>query len=193
MLQPNSHMSPNFAQERQALDPGSALLAKRQSESGNAFILGQPTTAMWSSLGNFAARTTRLLTTTALGHVTRRTGQSTNRLACRRTRRCGTLFDAAKGILVNVEFYNLQPTASAAVYPQQLCKAILKDVKKFTAAQERASHLVCHKCSKCKLGRGAPVGTEHTLVPRERDADTPHSYQTHFQHLLAPPDTCATQ
>lgn len=39
MLQLNSHMSPNFAQERQALDPGSALLAKRQSESGNAFIL----------------------------------------------------------------------------------------------------------------------------------------------------------
>lgn len=119
--------------------------------------------------------------------MTRRTGQSTNRLACRRTRRCGTLFDAAKGIPVNVEFYNAQPTASAAVYPQQLCKAILKDVKKFIAAQERASHLVCHKCSKCKLGRVLEPSTHRENATQTHLTATSHIFSIFWHHSTRAP------
>ena len=57
-------------------------------------------------------------------------------------------------------------TTLAAVYPHQLCRAIIKDIKKFISKSASAL-FVGYKCEKCALGKDAPPGTEHTLVPRE--------------------------
>ncbi|CAE7280604.1 RE2, partial [Symbiodinium microadriaticum] len=51
-------------------------------------------------------------------------------------------------------------------YPTQLCKAIVKDVKKF-AAKDQDARFIGYKCKKCAMGRNAPPGTEHTMIPRE--------------------------
>ena len=51
-------------------------------------------------------------------------------------------------------------------YPTQLCKSMIKDIKKF-ANKEPGAQFFGYKCQKCALGRNAPPGTEHSLVPRE--------------------------
>ena len=50
--------------------------------------------------------------------------------------------------------------------PHQLCRSLIKDIKKYIGHVE-GEKFIGYKCPKCKLGRHAPPGTEHTLVPRE--------------------------
>ena len=50
--------------------------------------------------------------------------------------------------------------------PKQLCRAIIKDVKKYLATLGETK-FIGYKCPKCAQGRNAPPGTEHTLVLRE--------------------------
>ncbi|CAE7765903.1 RE2 [Symbiodinium sp. KB8] len=51
-------------------------------------------------------------------------------------------------------------------YPPQLCKSLVKDVKKFVNHTTGAK-FIGYKCEKCKLGKNAPPGTEHSMIPRE--------------------------
>ena len=54
-------------------------------------------------------------------------------------------------------------TTMASVYPQNLCRAIIKDAKKF------ANHvnLYDYKCERCALGRAATADMEHSFLPGE--------------------------
>ena len=62
-------------------------------------------------------------------------------------------------------------TALAAVYPERLCRSIIKDIKLFLDRQTNL-HVslienIYYECPKCKMGRSAPKGEEHTYVPGE--------------------------
>ena len=70
-------------------------------------------------------------------------------------------------------------TTQAAVYPGRFCKAIVTDIMKYLRGNKsgapQTTYLTNHqptkiyyKCERCRLGRAAPPGMEHTLVPRER-------------------------
>ena len=73
----------------------------------------------------------------------------------------------------------LNRTSLAAVYPRQMCQALCKDVVGYLkdvqylniSAWPKSLHYVWHShfyaCPKCKLGKTAPAGTEHTLIPGE--------------------------
>ena len=69
-------------------------------------------------------------------------------------------------------------TTQAAVYPGRFCKAIVTDIMKYIRGNKsgapQTTYLMNHqpteiyyKCERCRLGRAAPPGMEHTLVPRE--------------------------
>ncbi|CAJ1458578.1 unnamed protein product [Effrenium voratum] len=62
-----------------------------------------------------------------------------------------------------------QRTIMAAVYPRGFCKAIIADIKRFIAKPSRGheDYHIYYKCDRCRLGREAPPGTQHSLVPRE--------------------------
>ena len=68
--------------------------------------------------------------------------------------------------VLQATYKGMNRTTLAAVYPHQFCRAMIKDVKKFIAA-DKESYFIGYKCQKCALGKGAPPGTEHTLIPRE--------------------------
>ena len=71
--------------------------------------------------------------------------------------------------VLQATFNGMNRTALAAVYPHQLCQAIIRDVKKFLSASARGRpvYFIGYKCQKCTLGKNAPPGVEHSLVPRE--------------------------
>ena len=68
--------------------------------------------------------------------------------------------------VLQATFKGMNRTTLAAVYPHQFCRAMVKDIKKFIA-KSAESFFVGYKCQKCALGKDAPPGTQHTLVPRE--------------------------
>ena len=68
--------------------------------------------------------------------------------------------------VLQATYKGMNRTTLAAVYPHQFCRAMIKDVKKFIAA-DKESYFIGYKCQKCALGKSAPPGTEHTLIPRE--------------------------
>ena len=68
--------------------------------------------------------------------------------------------------VLQATFKGMNRTTLAAVYPHQFCRAMVKDIKKFIE-KSAESFFIGYKCQKCALGKDAPPGTEHTLVPRE--------------------------
>lgn len=52
-------------------------------------------------------------------------------------------------------------TTIAAVYPEKLCRAIIKDIKKMISYK----HDILYGCERCQLGRYAPRFMEHTYLP----------------------------
>ena len=79
---------------------------------------------------------------------------------------------------LQASYGGINRTTSAAVYPVRLCKAIIEDVKKFSRRHKNEVYHydiyyevyhydIYYKCEKCRLGKNAPPGVEHSLVPRE--------------------------
>ena len=57
-------------------------------------------------------------------------------------------------------------TTMAAVYPTGLCRAIIKDIKRFANYK---NHFVesYYKCERCAMGRAALESMEHSFIPGE--------------------------
>ena len=53
----------------------------------------------------------------------------------------------------------------AAVYPEQLCRAIIRDVKKFLSYKNTLEDY--YKCQRCAMGRAATADMEHSFLPGE--------------------------
>ena len=64
-------------------------------------------------------------------------------------------------------YQGISRTKAAAVYPHQLCRALIKDYKRFISRGTDATNFIYYKCEKCALGRNAPPDVEHTYVPKE--------------------------
>ena len=67
----------------------------------------------------------------------------------------------------------LNRTAIAAVYPRRLCHQVSQDLHFILTCRSWPRklwyvHGLYYSCERCQLGRSAPPGCEHTLVPGER-------------------------
>ena len=92
-------------------------------------------------------------------------------------KRCGGHKGQGHGILQG-KWAGLNRTTLAAVYPRRLCQQFCQDLMYMLKKVDRAA---CHpwprqlwwasgffySCERCQLGRSAPPGCEHTLVPGE--------------------------
>lgn len=62
-------------------------------------------------------------------------------------------------------------TSLAAMYPERLCKAIVKDIKLFSERQFAVhvtdSEALYYTCPRCSMGRWAPSFEEHNFIPGE--------------------------
>eukprot|EP00435_Cladocopium_sp_Y103_P017747 s172_g4.t1 len=56
-------------------------------------------------------------------------------------------------------------TTMAAVYPEALCKALVKDVKKYLDFRKNFHDY--YKCERCAMGRAATADMEHSFLPGE--------------------------
>ena len=56
-------------------------------------------------------------------------------------------------------------TTMAAVYPEQLCRALMRDVKKFLSYKNTVEDY--YKCQRCSMGRAATADMEHSFLPGE--------------------------
>jgi hypothetical protein len=56
-------------------------------------------------------------------------------------------------------------TTMAAVYPESMCKALVKDVKRFL--DHRNTFQDYYKCERCAMGRAATADMEHNFLPGE--------------------------
>ena len=63
-------------------------------------------------------------------------------------------------------FQGMNRTTMAAVYPEAMCKAIIKDVKNFIN-HKMILHENFYKCEKCAMGRAATADMEHSFIPGE--------------------------
>ena len=63
-------------------------------------------------------------------------------------------------------FQGMNRTTLAAVYPEAMCKAIIKDIKSYINSK-MVMHENFYKCEKCAMGRAATADMEHTLIPGE--------------------------
>ena len=63
-------------------------------------------------------------------------------------------------------FQRMNRTTMAAVYPEAMCKAIIKDVKNFIK-HKTILHENFYKCEKCAMGRAATADMEHSFIPGE--------------------------
>ncbi|OLQ01786.1 hypothetical protein AK812_SmicGene15471 [Symbiodinium microadriaticum] len=92
-------------------------------------------------------------------------------------KRCGGHKGQAHGALQG-KWAGLNRTAIAAVYPRRLCHQISQDIHYFLRRVDRSQcrawprklwyvHGLYYSCERCQLGRSAPPGCEHTLVPGE--------------------------
>ena len=57
-------------------------------------------------------------------------------------------------------------TTLAAIYPEALCRAIIKDVKRFVS-NKTTVFSDFYKCERCSLGRAATDDLRHTFIPGE--------------------------
>ena len=96
--------------------------------------------------------------------IQKATGLQGNFSLSNATRRCGG-HRQGHGVL-QATFQGKNRTTLAAIYPHQFCRALIKGFKKFLT-KDRQAYFIGYKCEKCALGRNAPPGTEHTLIPRE--------------------------
>ena len=53
----------------------------------------------------------------------------------------------------------------AAVYPESMCKALVKDVKRFLDYRNTSQGY--YKCERCAMGRAATADVEHNFLPGE--------------------------
>ena len=101
----------------------------------------------------------------------------TNRRWCRLSKRCGGHRGRAHGML-NGRFRGCSRTSLAMVFPKRLCQAVVQDfwsvlrkegATNFAAwpTEVTGSIKILYSCERCQLGRAAPPGCEHTLVPGE--------------------------
>ena len=92
-------------------------------------------------------------------------------------RRCGGHKGKPHGTLQG-QWHGCNRTAMAAVYPRRLCHAIAQDLWSILRRDQRAAckpwprhlwwlHELYYTCERCQLGRSAPAGCEHTLIPGE--------------------------
>ncbi|CAE7721255.1 unnamed protein product [Symbiodinium sp. CCMP2592] len=93
-------------------------------------------------------------------------------------RRCGGHKGKQHGTLQG-QWQGCNRTALAAVYPRRLCHAAVQDLWSILRRDHSASckpwprqlwwlhELYYYSCERCQLGRSAPPGCEHTMVPGE--------------------------
>ena len=156
-------------------------MAQSQADRGKGFVVENPWgSALWkhSALANLeneieGCRPKQRCDQCAYGAteekgkpIQKATGFQANFSLRQSTHRCRG-HKSGHGVL-QATFQGMNRTTLAAVYPHQLCRAIVKDVKKFLSkVGAGVAHFIGYKCEKCALGKDAPPGTEHTLVPRE--------------------------
>ena len=156
------------------------VMMMKQAERGKAFVMEQPwSSAMWtaSPLAGLeyeidGCRPRQRTDQCSFGAVDEKnmpimkaTGLQANMSVRNATRRCQGHRNG-HGHLQS-SFQGKDKTTMAAVYPHQLCKGIIRDIKKFVARTNEHGYMIYYKCEKCRLGRGAPPGVEHTMVPKE--------------------------
>ena len=109
--------------------------------------------------------------------VKKATSFLTNRRWRRVVKRCDGHRGKPHGILQG-RFRGCSRTAMAAVYPKRLCQAVAQDLwailrgdKELTVKPWPATlfgtSAVLYSCERCQLGRAAPPGCEHTMIPGE--------------------------
>ena len=92
-------------------------------------------------------------------------------------KRCGGHKGQPHGALQG-KWAGLNRTTIAAVYPRRLCHQVSQDLQFILRKVDRAHcrpwprklwyvHGLYYSCERCQLGRSAPPGCEHTLVPGE--------------------------
>ena len=100
-----------------------------------------------------------------------------NRRWPRTTKRCNGHKGAKHGQLQG-QWHGCSRTTMAAVYPKRLCQALSQDV--WSLLRQASAHRctqwprlflgfqeILYSCERCQLGRAAPSGCEHTMVPGE--------------------------
>ena len=92
-------------------------------------------------------------------------------------RRCGGHKGKQHGTLQG-QWHGCNRTALAAVYPRRFCHAAVQDLWYILRRDQCATckpwprhlwwlHELYYSCERCQLGRSAPPGCEHTMVPGE--------------------------
>ncbi|CAJ1364862.1 unnamed protein product [Effrenium voratum] len=157
-------------------------MAQRQAERGKAFILEQPfSSAMWTLSpmarlrdieGCWSSQRVDQCVHGACDEnripIMKPTGLQANMALRNSCKRCqGRHRDHSQ--LQGSDHLGRQRTIMAAVYPRGFCKAIIADIKRFIGKPSRGheDYHIYYKCDRCRLGREAPPGTQHSLVPRE--------------------------
>ena len=104
--------------------------------------------------------------------IRKATALLTNRRWPRTTKRCNGHKGVQHGQLQG-QWQGCSRTAMAAVYPKRMCQALSQDVRA-QLRQGRCSPWprlffgfqdALYSCERCQLGRAAPPGCEHTMVP----------------------------
>ena len=169
--------------ERKAEKPTIDYIKKdilRRKEEGHKFLLEQPwSSALWEHLRDLPADIHRTDQCRLGAHdelenpILKPTGlQSDLQLrAC--VQRCKGHLGKRHGWLQGQTGGNNRTTL-AAVYPDQMCRAIAKDIKKYIqgdlllhARMQGGDHKSFYTCPKCVQGRAATADVEHSFVPGE--------------------------
>ena len=109
--------------------------------------------------------------------VKKATSFLTNRRWRRVVKRCDGHRGKPHGILQG-RFRGCSRTAMAAVYPKRLCQAVAQDLWAILRGDKEfpvkpwpptlfGTSAVLYSCERCQLGRAAPPGCEHTMIPGE--------------------------
>ena len=122
-----------------------------------------------------------------------------NRRWHRTMKRCNGHKGAPHGQLQG-QYQGCSRTAMAAVYPKRMCQAMSQDV--WSLLRQDSAHRcspwprflfgqmdVLYSCERCQLGRAAPLGCEHTLVPGQCRLGQPNQRAARAKAAAAAPLT----
>ena len=134
--------------------------------------------------------------------IRKATALLSNRRWRRTTKRCNGHKGAPHGKLQG-RFKGCCRTALAAVYPKRMAQAMAQDLWSILRADKATiclkwprslfwAHGIYYTCERCQLGRAAPPGCEHTMVPGECRYGQPARQQARARPDAQPPTPSTT-
>ena len=146
--------------------------AKKQCRDHRGFILEQPwSSAMWSHLEDNPGEIQRTdqcrfgACDEVQNPILKPTGLQSNLALRHCLRRCKGHMGKKHGWLQG-QYQVAFRTTLAAIYPEALCRAIIKDIKRFISNKSTVFSDY-YKCERCSLGRAATDDVRHSFIPGE--------------------------